>query len=151
ASGDAQHWFPFFLPDGRHFLYLATGSTTGGVTDPRAIYVGSLDPNEPGRELLKGGSNAKYAQGHLIFLRGSTLMAQPFDVTTLKLRGEAAPLAEQVQMAAQSDFGTAGAFTVSDNGVLAYQAGSSVVRSQLAWFDRTGRQLSVLGDPADYA
>ena len=151
ARGDAQHWFPFFLPDGRHFLYLATGSTTGGITDPRAIYVGSLDPTEPGRLLLQGGSNAKYARDHLIFLRGNTLMAQPFDVTSLNLHGEAVPLAEQVEMAAQSDFGTAGAFTVSDTGTLAYQAGSSVIRSQLIWFDRTGKQLSVLGDAADYA
>ena len=60
ANGDAQHWFPQFLPDGRHFLYFVLGSKTGGAIYPRAVYVGSLDPNESSKFLLEGGSNAKY-------------------------------------------------------------------------------------------
>ena len=47
--------------------------------------------------------------------------------------------------------GAAGAFTVSDTGVLAYQTGSGAVRSQLVWHERGGKQTSVLGDQADYA
>jgi eukaryotic-like serine/threonine-protein kinase len=148
--GDSQHWFPFFLPDDRRFLYFALGSKTGGDIDPRAVYVGSLDPNERAKPLLQGGSNAKYAQGHLLFFRGRTLMAQPFDVTRLELRGEAVPLAEQVQVPAAGEAGTGGAFTVSDAGVLAYQTGLDVVRSQLAWYDRAGKRSALLGDQADY-
>lgn len=149
ASGDAQHMSPFFLPDGRHFLYFALGST-GGVTDPRGVYVGSLDPGEPAKLLMRGGSNAKYAHGHLIFLRGSTLVAQPFDASRLALGGEAVPLAEETQISGGSATGTVGSFTVSE-GALAYQAVSRAVRSQLVWFDRTGQQMAVLGDSADYA
>ena len=47
--------------------------------------------------------------------------------------------------------GAAGAFTVSDTGVLAYQTGAGTVRSQLTWFDRAGQQTGLLGDQADYA
>ena len=151
ANGDSQHWFPFFLPDNRHFLYFALGSKSGGAIDPRAVYVGSLDPNEPHKLLLQGGSNAKYADGHLFFLRGRMLMAQPFDVSRLELTGQPVPVAEQVQVPGAGDTGPAGAFSVADTGAIAYQAGLDQVRSQLVWFDRGGKQIALLGDPADYA
>jgi hypothetical protein len=77
-NGETGHWAPFFLPDGQHFLYLALGPRML----PLGIYVGSLNSNER-RLVLRGGSNAKYAQGHLFFLRESTLMAQAFDVRRL--------------------------------------------------------------------
>ena len=101
--------------------------------------------------LLQDGSHAKYAEGYLIYLRGSTLMARPFDANRRELHGEAEPLAEQLQTTSGSVTGAAGAFTVSETGVLAYQTGSGVVRSQLVWFDRGGKQTSLLGDQADYA
>jgi eukaryotic-like serine/threonine-protein kinase len=151
ASGDTQHWFPFFLPDGRHFLYSTLGRKKGGATDPRGVYVGSLDPKETSTLLLREGSHAKYAEGYLIFLRGSTLMAWPFDANRRELSGEAQPLAEQVQTTSGSVTGAAGAFTVAETGVLAYQAGSSAVRSQLVWLDRGGKQIGQLGDQADYS
>lgn len=151
ASGDTQHWFPFFLPDGRHFLYSTLGSKSAGATDPRGVYVGSLDPKEASTLLLHDGSHAKYAEGHLLFLRGSTLMARPFDADRRELSGEAQPLAEQVQTTSGSVTGAAGAFSVSETGVLAYQTGHGVVRSQLLWFDRAGKQIGLLGDQADYS
>jgi serine/threonine protein kinase len=149
-AGDAQHWYPSFLPDGRHFLYFVVGSKKRGVTDPRAIYLGSLDPAVPSRQLLEGGANARYANGHLVYVREGTLVAHPFDADRLELRGEPVPLVEQVQIAGFGSTGAAGAFSLSDTGVLAYQTGFTV-RSQLAWFDRAGTELARLGDPADYA
>jgi len=145
-NGETQHWSPFFLPDGRHFLYLAVGSKSGGPNEPNGIYVAALDSTE--RTLLvPGGSNVKYAQGYLVFLREQTLMAQPFDVERLELTGDPAPIAEQVATGGLS--GRLGAFTVSEDGVLAYQSGFATDVSQLVWFDRTGKQLSVLGDRAE--
>ena len=151
ANGDAQHWFPQFLPDGRHFLYFVLGSKTGGAIDPRAVYVGSLDPKESSKFLLEGGSNAKYADGHLLFLKGRTLMAQPFDLARLELVRQPVSVAEQVQVPGAGDTGTAGAFSVADTGAIVYQAGLDEVRSQLAWFDRQGKQTALLGEKADYA
>jgi WD40 repeat protein len=90
---------------------------------------------------------AKYAAGHLLFLRDTTLMAQALDPTTLELGGEAVPIAEQILVGGPT--GASGAFSVSENGRLIYQAGS-LLPSQLTWFDRDGRPVGVLGEPAFY-
>ena len=150
ASGDSQHSHPVFLPDGRHFLYFVLGSKTGGVADPRAVYVGSLDPQEPRKLLLRSGSNAKYAQGYVIFLRESTLMAQAFDLSRMELRGEPVPLVEKTEIVSGNVTSAVGAFAVSETGALAYQTGPGVVRCELVWFDRAGKRLAALGDRADY-
>ena len=113
------------------------------------MYVGALDSKEPGKLIEPGGSNAKYANGYLIFLRSGTLLAQPFDVDRLELGGTPVSLVDQVQTTAGAASDVAGAFTVSETGVLAYQTGS-LVRSQLTWFDRAGTRLTTLGDQADY-
>ena len=148
-KGDTQHFYPSFLPDGRHFLYFVVGSKSGGITDPRAVEIGSLDPQELTKEIVPEGSNAQYANGHLIFMREGTLVAQRFDTERLQLSGQPVPLVEQVQIAGAGCTGVAGAVSVSNTGVLAYQVGL-ITRSQLAWFDRAGKQLGTLGDQADY-
>jgi serine/threonine protein kinase/Tol biopolymer transport system component len=139
SNGEALHYAPYFLPDGHHFLYLALAAKGG----PGGQYVGSLDSDER-MLLMPGGSNAKYANGHLFFMRDTTLMAQPFDATRLELHDQAVPVAEQLLVGGGA--GVAGAFTLSENGRLAYQTGLSVP-SQLRWFDRDGNQLGLLGEP----
>ena len=144
SAGDLLHRSPFFLPDGRHFLYVAVAPREQGATGPRALYVGSLDRAEAPRLLVDRGSMAMYAGGHLLFVRDNRLLAQPFDVDGLSLSGEARPVAEQVAFVGSGS----AAFSVSSTGTLAYQP--SDTGSQLVWFDRAGRQLGVLGDPAEY-
>ena len=146
ASGDAGHGNPFFLREGRHFLYLARGSTTA-INEARAVYVRSLDAAEEPRLLLRGVSNAQYASGYLLFMRETTLMAQPFDGDRLELSGQAVPVAAPVQIGGAT--GVAGAFSVSETGVLVYQPGTTDIRSQLTWYDRAGKQIGTLGEPAD--
>jgi len=152
-NGETRHWFPFFLPDGRHFLYFAVGSKAGGPNSPNGIYVAALDSNER-KLLVPGGSTAKYALGYLLFLREQTLMAQPFDVERLDLTGDAVPIAERVMTGGAS--GMAGSFSVSETGVLAYQTGPADTGGQagapthLVWFDRSGKQIGTLGDQARY-
>jgi Tol biopolymer transport system component len=82
-------------------------------------------------------------------VRGSTVFAQRFDPGRLTLEGEPRPLVDQIQVSGRAGSGIAGAYTASDSGVLAYQT-SAEVRSQLVWFDRAGRQLGRVGDPADH-
>ena len=135
---------PFFLPDGQHFLYRASTGPGGGP-----IYVGSLDSAERKLLLNADSSNVVYSQGYLLFLRETTLMAQPFDARRLVLTGDAFPIAEKIR-----DSGTAnpaGVFSASENGVLVYQTGTAADGAQLVWFDRTGKQIGVLGDPAVYS
>jgi eukaryotic-like serine/threonine-protein kinase len=150
AAGDVQHWYPSFLPDGRRFVYFVVGSKAGGLTDPRAIQVASLDPSEKPRTLIEGGSNARFANGYLVYLRQGTLVAHRFDPQSLTFPADPVPLVEQVQIAGAGTTGVAGAFSVSDAGVLVYQAGFTV-KSQLTWLDRSGQPAKPLGDIADYA
>ena len=145
AAGEADlgHERPSFLPDGRHFLYSV--NETAGVV----VYVASLD--SAGRSAVLEGSdsgNVVYAQGHLLHLRGTTLMAQPFDVGRLMLDGDAVPIAEEIRT--QGTFGPVADFAVSATGVLVYQTGDPQ-RSRLEWVDRAGKRLGALGEPGNYA
>jgi Tol biopolymer transport system component len=135
----AQGRLPWFLPDGRHFLYQVQPGNL-------AIRVGSLDGGES-RMVTEAGSNALYAQGHILFLRDGTLMAQPFDPKRLMTTGEAIPVAEQIQAVLNS--GTVGVFSVSETGMLAYRTGGAFGGLQLTWFDRSGKQVAAVGEPAN--
>jgi serine/threonine protein kinase len=147
SRNETTHRWPFFLPDGRNFLFFSGSHSTGAESELDAIFVGSLDGEKP-KLLVNARSNAAYAAGHLLFVRQRTLLAQPFDPKSLKLTGEAFPIVENVQ----DDPGFFSAvFSVSDQGTLAYQqAGDSTGLSELTWVDRSGKKIDVLGDPADY-
>ncbi len=140
---------PSFLPDGRRFLF-TVGNATASDEASRTVYVASLDT--PDRtELFKTDSlNVTYASGHLLFLRGLTLVAQAFDPERLTLSGEPIPVAEEVGVAGTVRGNRFGVFSASDTGVLAYQTSRGVAVHQLAWFDRTGRHLADVGDRASH-
>jgi Tol biopolymer transport system component len=145
GEGETGHFQPSFLPDGRHFLYRASTGTAGVG---QQIYLASLDSSDRKLLLSADATNVVYSQGHLLFLRETTLMAQPFDARRLEMTGEPFPIAEDIQTLGTNP--PYGVFSASENGVLAYRTGSGAASSQLVWFDRTGKQLSVLGDPAAY-
>jgi Tol biopolymer transport system component len=139
-AGERLHGTPVFLPDGRHFLY-----TVHPAAGPRAVYVGSTSDSLK-TLLLPNAANAQYALGRLMFVRGTTLLVQPFDAERLALTGEAVPIADGV---AVESFSRTGAFSVSATGVLAYHAGAGDL-SQLTLFDRAGNRIRVLGELANY-
>jgi len=139
--------WPQFLPGGDRLLYtiydeqlkqsraaVADYSTQKPVslmqTDSRVQYAPPLRPEEP---------------GYLLFIRGSSLLAQPFDADRLRLAGEPFPIARDVIY-----FGPtlSTSFSVSANGVLVYQAGFP--NSQLKWYDRSGHEVSEVGRPLQY-
>jgi eukaryotic-like serine/threonine-protein kinase len=136
----AYSW-PKFLPDGRHFLYYA------GALDPAAsgaVYFGSMDGKE-NRLLLKVNGSATYASGLLLYVRGTTLMAQSFDPERGQLKGDARPVAERIAGDVGRDF-----FDASENGVLVYEVGESVDEKRLTWFDRGGKDSGATGEAAAY-
>jgi serine/threonine protein kinase/Tol biopolymer transport system component len=152
SRGEFGHTWPFFLPDGRHFLYVGYGARAGRPEDASSIYLASLDSNDR-RLLFHARSNVAFAplsagasQGHLLFWQEGALLARPFDAGGLRFTGEAFPVAEQVRF-----FGAGGTalFSVSENGVLAYQSSPRGELSQLTWFDRSGKQLESVGPAAD--
>jgi Tol biopolymer transport system component len=141
APGEIAHRLPSFLPDGHHFLYIVIGEKPGE-------YVGSLDSGES-KFLLAANSNALYSpSGDLLFVREGTLFRQSFDTKRLEVRGDPSPVVEHVA----ASFGlNPGAFSVSNNGVLSYRNGSSLTENtQLAWFDRTGKLVEMVGRPGGY-
>ena len=147
SLGETFHGWPQFLPDGRHFLYLSRRAHL----DSSGIYIGSLDSSIRKR-VLSTDSSVLYASGHLLYQHEHTLMAQPFDVTRFELTGEALIVAEKVGTAALSRHSS---FSVSESGVLAYDASSPGGTTQLVWFDRAGRRLGTVasgsGDRAAYS
>jgi Tol biopolymer transport system component len=139
ASSEASHRLPWFLPDGRHFLYTALSTP-----EKTAIYVADLG-SKTRRRVLTAFSNAIYAPpGYLLFMRERTLMAQPFDAGKAEMTGEPLPLAAQVDYSRKVS--TQGQFSASQNGVLAY-ASNTGGTGQLTWFDRSGKSVGIVGSP----
>jgi Tol biopolymer transport system component len=143
-AGEAGHARPTFLPDGRHFVFRPIHPTVAR----NVALVGSLDSTERTRLMEVDSTNVLYSQGHLLFLSETTLMAQAFDPDRLATQGDPFPVAERIQT-----FGgpPSGFFSVSGNGVLAYQSGTATNKPQLTWVDRAGMTLGTVGEPASYA
>jgi len=127
--------FPQFLPDGKHFIYLAASHLPHGA--PSAVYCGSLDGGTPVK-VLESKSSAVYANGFLLFVRDSTLMAQEFDVGSRATRGEPRATRETVHI----DNSTWNSpVSVSDNGVLVYGLGGSSGNNRVTLYERSGRRI----------
>ncbi|MGH9498371.1 MAG: TolB family protein [Terriglobales bacterium] len=139
-SQHTSHRWPFLLPDGKHFLYLAI------VHDPskavnNTLYYASLDGRED-RPLLHSLSNAIYANGFLLFARGNQLMAQAFDPARGVLRGEPQNVASGIV----NDVATWHMdVSVSNNGLMVLGSGGAS-DWQLVWMDRSGKQVGVAAD-----
>jgi len=137
---EGQVGWPEFLPDGRHFLYMAIGQKA----EDSAYRIGSLDSAET-KLVAPAQTLVTYAPpGYLLFVRDRTLVAQPFDAKALKTTGEPVPLAEHIG----SDSVGLAFFSVSRDGTLAYRTGERGDR--LVWVDRSGKEGDTVGDPGDY-
>jgi Tol biopolymer transport system component len=121
-------WFPQFLPGGKRFLYL------GLIQRPEQeisheLFVGSLDGAAP-QGVAAIDSRAVFVDGHLLFVRDGTLLAQPFDPEALRFTGEARPLLDDLHYFRSTGLA---AFSVSENGLLAWRSARPSAR--LAWSD----------------
>jgi serine/threonine protein kinase/Tol biopolymer transport system component len=146
SRGENSHRWPIFLPDGKHFLYLA--ANVAGVTDPDAIFVGKLDSNEKKLVARATGNPAYAVQGYLLFCREKTLYRQRFDAAKLEASGEAVPLLTDVSYRPRI---LHNAYAVSDTGALVALRGSEVSLSKLVWRDRKGNEIGTVGNPNGYA
>ncbi|HEV8370547.1 MAG TPA: protein kinase [Pyrinomonadaceae bacterium] len=142
ARNEIEHIWPYFLPDGRHFLFLARNAQP----ENSAIYVGSLDSKETTKILQAHSSMAYAPPGYVLFVRENTLMAQGFDANRLELKGDAFPVAEHT---VRNPIIGRAMFSVSETGVLILRPGD-INNNQLIWFDRTGKQLGTLAPPGGY-
>jgi eukaryotic-like serine/threonine-protein kinase len=150
ARRDTGHYFPTFLPDGRHFLYYCISA----ISENHGGYVCSLDSNpeaQGSKLVLKTDYFFTYApsqddgQGYLLFLKEQTVMAQKFDEKRLALVGDPIPVAEQVGSFANYPF-----FSVSQNGVLVYRSSGANQLSRISWYDRQGHITGSMEDTGNY-
>ena len=146
SRNETSHRWPYFLPDGEHFLF-ATRTTAGAASEGDAIFLGSLDTTFIPRIVAHSGSSVDYANGHLLFAREQTLMAQPLDTKSLQTTGDAFPIAERVYF--ESLTGKT-SFSVSQNGILAYQSGTGSAGVKILWHDRMGKQTGGLSQSSFY-
>ena len=140
------HLWPHFLPDGRHYLFLAKS----GDASKSGVHVGALDSKDHAR-VLAVDSNAVYADpGVLVFERAGTVYAQPFNGGTLALSGEPTRIADEVSFETSTGKGD---FDVSRNGVLIYYVsstgagavGEDAFEFQLQWADRSAQPVAPVG------
>ncbi len=129
-EGESEHGSPAFFPDGRHFVYAVLGKDRSN-----SIWAASLDSSEK-ILVLKDASSPKFASGYLLFVGAGRVFAQQFDPIHSRLSGSAIALAESQN------------YSVSGNGVLAYQGGSA--EGRLEWFDRSGNPAGSIGETAVY-
>jgi Tol biopolymer transport system component len=128
---ELYHSEPFFLPDGKHFLYAITSYVA-----PMEIRVGELGkPEQPGRSVAHG-RRPEFASGRLLYSFDGHIMAQAFNTSAMKVSGNVQTL------------GDARFFSVSTNGVLAYHESSA--ESELKVFDRNGNVIATPGPLALY-
>ena len=145
AYGETSHRWPHFLPDGLHFLFTGTIGTCCPASKPARVRVGSLDWKDA-PTLLQVESASAFSSGHLFFVSEGTLMAQQFDPSARRLRGDAFPVAETVA----GEGSRYASFSVSDSGTLVYARGALGTAARLVWFDRTGKALGTLGEAGTY-
>ena len=117
----------------------------------RAVATSLENPSDR-QVLAETNSRALYAppaagerSGHLLYVRGGSLIAHPFDAAKLRITGE--PLAVAADVFSFAPTGSA-AFSVSSNGVLVYRNVGPPL--QLKWFDRSGREVSKVGEAARF-
>ncbi|MFQ5717941.1 MAG: TolB family protein [Acidobacteriota bacterium] len=134
TRNETTHRWPWFLPDGRHFLFLAGSHIVKSTSGDNAIYLGSLDSDET-RLLFRARSAAVFAAGQILFSRGGSLVARPFEPDRLAFTGDERTLVTGVQYE-RTYF--QGVFGVSAAGLLAYHAGNTRTVSNLVWMDRDG-------------
>jgi serine/threonine protein kinase len=139
SRGESRIVWPWFLPDGKSFLYwVKTKDGEGRLMLAR--------PGEAPKDIAAIDSQSQYVEpGLLVYAKEGVLLAQRFDAGKGNLEGAPFPLAPQVLYFLSTGWA---AFATSPTGTLAYRSERNVMR--LSWFDRSGKRLGNVGSPGEY-
>jgi serine/threonine protein kinase/Tol biopolymer transport system component len=136
---ESLHVFPVFLPDGKHFVYVAVSEKTG----KGGIYCALLDSNEPPKEVLPLESvrfnSMVYAQGYLVIHNLGSLTAYPMD-------GSGQVVGAPTVIAQDLD----GIVSASNTGLLMFHKATPIPGEQLVWYDRKGNAGDRVGPVGNY-
>ena len=147
GRGEKTHRFPEVLPGGKAILFtIGTGDITS--FDDASIAVLSLETGEY-RVLVEGGTNARYSTtGHLVYARAGSLLAVPFDLNELRVKGAPTPILHGVTI---SSVNGPAEFSVSRDGSLIYAPGDSRGDNhRVLWVDREGQAQPLIETPRGF-
>ena len=130
--------WPYFLPDGRHYVY-AVNDPNG----PNALRVGALD-EDASTALGEIQSRVEYSSGYLYYVSQSTLVARPFSVKTRGFTGDPFPVTDRIQIQSLGRVD----FSLSQAGDLAYVTQAAEQKGRLLWVNRAGQEVGTIGEPA---
>jgi serine/threonine-protein kinase len=126
SRGEVAHYHPSALPGGRGVLFYALGPGSVGVLDART---GKY-------KMITRARAARYVErGHLLTVtEDGSLLATPFDLERLELRGEPVLLAGGIRVRGNNID-----FAVARDGTLLYSEGADgTTASELVWVTRSG-------------
>jgi dipeptidyl aminopeptidase/acylaminoacyl peptidase len=143
---EVAHSFPKFLPDGKHFLYLARSE----VPHESAIFVSSLDgkvrkrllPSEAPAQFVPARQDGRSHAGYLLYVHDRNLVAHPFDSETLEVTGDYQRIDGDLSVFTYGQT----SLSASSTGVIVYSKDPGV-SGELKWVDRNGTVAGVLGTP----
>jgi serine/threonine protein kinase/Tol biopolymer transport system component len=130
-NGDSNNRWPEVLPGGKAVLFV------GGSSALPMVSVQSMKLGER-RDLIQGATYPRYAlSGHLVYARGGSLMAAPFDLKRLEVTGAAVPVVDGVLESRTQ----AAQYSLSNTGLLVYVSGGlRGAQRRLVWVDRNGAE-----------
>ena len=136
SSGEGDHWFPYVLPSGRGVLFtmMVPGQSARSQV---AVYDARTKQY---RALIRGSQPQFVGSGHLLYVADGRLWAVRFDLDTLQIAGDAAPMVDRVRTVLTG----AAYYAVSPSGSLVYVPAGPPAHRTLMWVDREGRE-----DPID--
>ena len=131
------HVHPQYLPDGRHFVFFAFGSS-----EDTGVYLGSLDSTDVHRLLDSRAAAVVAGSNDLLITRESALLAQRLNPKSWEPVGEAVTVSPSV--AVEYVNGIA-AVSASRSGPIAYRLRPEA--RQLVWFNRAAARITSVGEP----
>ena len=148
-----MHW-PWFLPDGKRFLYTARLDDGEGEVRLAQLRLDDREGNarpvqlEGGtRTVMSASSNAQWVDPDVVvFAREGVLMGQRVDVEAARPLGEPFPIAERVDVLLHHVPGDVQRFPDRHRRVPLRRR----TCGQLVWADRNGNEVGTIGSPADY-
>ncbi len=147
GDGEVSQRFPQFLPGGQAVLY--TTSRTAASYDEGSIVVHQLASGEK-KTVVQGGYFGRYLpSGHVVYMRGGTFFAVPFDVSRLETTGPPVPVLERVRGSEQMGFGH---LAVSNTGTIAYLGGASDgTVAPILWLDGSDKTSPMGSTASDWS
>jgi Tol biopolymer transport system component len=141
TDDDVEYRWPQVLPGGEVVVF--TSRDSEHPEGPDRVYAQVLRSGQ--RHTIVEGTGGFVADRHLVFVRGSTVLAAPFDLRSLRTTGEPLPLIDRVSPAT-----SALPVSLSDTGSLAYVPALGRPEGGLAWVAHNGSEQPITAPVRPY-